>query len=59
VAGWSAAEVRSTLKIAIEPLQDDPLVEVYGGTPWEPWPARVAAERFMAELDVLKRRDAV
>ncbi|HZX28156.1 MAG TPA: phosphohydrolase [Telluria sp.] len=59
VAGWSAAEVRSTLKITIEPLAEDPLVATYGGTPWEPWPARDAAERFMAELEALKRRDAV
>jgi hypothetical protein len=56
VAGWSAEEVRRTLKITIEPLDDDPLHAVYGGKPWEPWSARIAAERFMAELAALTRR---
>lgn len=50
VAGWSAEEVRSVLGIKIKPLIDDPLVEIYGGTPWEPWPASVAAERLLAAL---------
>lgn len=50
VAGWSVDEVRSVLGIKIKPLADDPLVEIYGGTPWEPWPASVAAERFLAAL---------
>ncbi len=26
---------------------------VYGGTAWEPWPPRLAAERFLAELEGL------
>lgn len=50
VAGWSAEEVRSVLGIKIKPLVDDPLVELFDGTPWEPWPASVAAERFLAVL---------
>lgn len=50
VAGWSAEEVHSVLGIKIKPLVDDPLVAIYGGTPWEPWPASVAAERFLAAL---------
>ena len=55
VAGWSAEEVRETLKIAIKPLDDDPLVIDYGGQPWEPWPPALACERFLAELERLKR----
>ncbi len=54
VAGWSPEEVRKTLKITIAPLQADPLVAHYGGTPWEPWTPAVACERFMAELERLK-----
>ena len=50
VVGWTREEVRSTLRIPFEPLADDPLVALYGGTPWEPWPPALAAERFLAEL---------
>jgi hypothetical protein len=55
VVGWTPREVRSTLKIPYAPLTADPLVDIYGGTPWEPWPPRVAAERFLAELETLAR----
>lgn len=51
VAGWSIAEVRTALGIKIKPIVVDPLVALYGGTPWEPWPASVAADRFLAALD--------
>lgn len=54
VVGWSAQEVRGTLKIRTRPLADDPLHAVYGGTPWEPWPPVLACERFLAELERLK-----
>ena len=50
VAGWSHDEVRSTLKITAPILNDDPLVQRYGCTAWEPWPPSVAADRFLAEL---------
>lgn len=50
VAGWSQAEVRNVLRIPLDALNEDPLVSVYGGTPWEPWPPTLAAERFLAEL---------
>jgi len=56
VAGWSGQEVRSTLKIRSAVLDQDPLVAVYGCTPWEPWPPGVAAERFLGELERLQRR---
>jgi hypothetical protein len=46
VAGWSRAEVRDVLGIEIQPLGEDPLVTIYGGTPWEPWPVEVAVQRF-------------
>lgn len=54
VAGWSAQEVKQTLKITVPPLSDDPLQAIYGGTAWEPWPPALAAERFLAELERLK-----
>ena len=54
VVGWSEQEVLHTLKISAKPLQDDPLLAVYGGTAWEPWPPAVACERFLLELQRLK-----
>ena len=56
VAGWSHDEVRRTLKITAPIVLDDPLVPLYGCTPWEPWPPGVAAERFLNELNRLKQR---
>lgn len=58
VAGWSAQEVQQALKISAPPLQDDPLHAIYGGTPWEPWPPALAAERFLAQLKQLKQQCA-
>lgn len=58
VAGWTREEVRRVLKIPLEPLSIDPLVSLYGGTPWEPWPPEVAAERFLAELKSLMAKPA-
>jgi hypothetical protein len=56
VAGWSEKEVRDTLKIRAAVLQEDPLAAAYNCKPWEPWAPGLAAERFLAELDLLKRR---
>ena len=56
VAGWTHDEVRHTLKISATPLETDPLIAMYGGIPWEPWPPGLAAERFLAELDRLKQQ---
>ena len=56
VVGWTRDEVRNTLRIPFEPLVGDPLVALYGGTPWEPWPPGLAAERFLAELRTLAGR---
>ena len=55
VVGWTREEVRTTLRIPFEPLAADPLEPVYGGTPWEPWPPALAAERFLCELRALDR----
>jgi hypothetical protein len=59
VVGWSRDEVRSVLRIEYKPLDTDPLEQVYGDEPWAPWPADVAAERFLAEMkdiEVERRR---
>ena len=56
VAGWSEQEVRTTLKIRSAVLDRDPLVEVYGCAPWEPWPPALAAARFLDALEHLQRR---
>src|SRR5262249_18488241 len=58
VVGWTDAEVRNVLRIPFKPLAEDPLAPVYGDTPWEPWPPRVATERFLAELKGLTARAA-
>ena len=55
VVGWTRDEVRHTLRIPFDPLLADPLFPVYGGTPWEPWTPVMAAERFLAELETLRR----
>jgi uncharacterized protein len=55
VAGWSEAEIRRTLRIVTRPVAADPLVAWFGGIPWEPWPPRLAAERFLAELRRLQK----
>ena len=54
VAGWSPTEVISVLGIQVQPLETDPLIEIYGGQPWEPWTVDVAAQRFLNALLVLK-----
>ncbi len=51
--GWPAHEVRDVLGIVHPVLDVDPLADIYGCRPWEPWAADVAAERFLAELDAL------
>jgi hypothetical protein len=56
VVGWKEEEVRTTLKIRAAVLQEDPLVARYRCRPWEPWPPTIAAERFLLELDHLRRR---
>lgn len=55
VVGWSAAEVKQVLKIPFKPLKEDPLVAIYGGKAWEPWSPPLAAERFLKELQRIKK----
>ncbi|MFC0250502.1 phosphohydrolase [Massilia consociata] len=55
VTGWTREEVRRTLKIRAQVLEQDPLASHYGCAPWEPWAPGLAAERFLAELDRLKQ----
>lgn len=52
--GWPAHEVRDVLGIVHPVLDVDPLAEIYGCRPWEPWAADVAAERFLAALESLR-----
>jgi len=53
VVGWTQAEVRTTLQIPYNALAADPLLDVYAGNAWEPWPPGRAAKRFLAELESL------
>ena len=53
VAGWSVQDVKKVLKIRLMPLAIDPLIDIYGGNAWEPWPVEVATERFLTELNGL------
>ncbi|MDP2227306.1 MAG: phosphohydrolase [Moraxellaceae bacterium] len=56
VAGWTRDEVKNVLKIPFRPLERDPLIAIYGGTPWEPWAPDVAAERFLKELQRIQKK---
>lgn len=56
VAGWTRDEVKHVLKIPFKPLERDPLVAIYGGTPWEPWAPNIAAERFLKELQRIQKK---
>ena len=44
--GWTETEVRQDLGIQHAILTHDPLQAIYGGQPWEPWPAALACQRF-------------
>ena len=55
VAGWTATEVRRTLRIPEAPVQTDPLAAWFATPPWEPWPAAEAADRFLTVLTRLMR----
>lgn len=51
--GWTIDEARDVLGISADILKTDPLAEKYGETPWAPWPAKVAADRFLETLTSL------
>jgi hypothetical protein len=57
VTGWSKEEIRGSLEITLEPLDEDPVPAPEGMLAWEPWPPRLAAARFLAKLRDLIRAD--
>jgi hypothetical protein len=59
VAGWTRLEVREALGIRAPVREQDPLAARFGTEPWKPWPPDAAAERFLAELRALVRRDSI
>ena len=50
IVGWTAQEVRQTLRIPEKPIATDPLAGWFGTPPWEAWPAEPAADRFLIVL---------
>jgi hypothetical protein len=50
VTGWSREDIRESLKITLEPLDEDPLEAPDGMQPWEPWPPRLATRLFLGRL---------
>jgi len=53
VAGWSRTALRDDLGITLEPLENDPLPTPDGLRPWEPWPPKLAEQRFLGALHAL------
>jgi hypothetical protein len=58
VVGWSISEIRDYLEIELAPVAADPVSPPDGMRPWEPWPPKLAAKLFLAELKELKSRAA-
>lgn len=57
VVGWRKLALRRDLGITLKPFDQDPLTVPAGMSPWEPWPAALAAERFEESLrDLLRSR---
>jgi hypothetical protein len=52
--GWTLAEVRTVLGIEAPILHTDPLADLYAYDAWAPWPADVAAARFLQALSALQ-----
>jgi hypothetical protein len=50
VAGWSREAMREHLGITLEPAAQDPLPLPNGLRPWEPWPPKLAEQRFLDAL---------
>lgn len=50
VAGWSREAMREHLGIILEPAAQDPLALPNGLRPWEPWPPKLAEQRFLDAL---------
>ena len=57
ITGWSREDMRNSLHIQLQPVDQDPLPTPGGLRPWEPWPPRLAAALFLAKLQELTRPD--
>jgi hypothetical protein len=55
--GWTREEIRESLQITLEPVDEDPLPALEGMQQWEPWPPGVAAALFLTKLQELIRAD--
>jgi hypothetical protein len=53
VVGWSRDDIRSSLQITLDPLDDDPLPPPPRMSPWEPWPPKLASTLFLQRLGEL------
>ncbi len=43
--------MRDTLGIPLTPLDHDPLVAVYVGRPWEPWPVEASVPEVLERVN--------
>jgi hypothetical protein len=60
VTGWNREEIRESLAITIEPVDEDPLPVPEGMQPWQPWPPRLAVALFLTKLrDLIRSRPGV
>ncbi len=59
VAGWARTDIRDILNIRLEPITTDPLPQLDGLQPWEPWPAKLAAGLFLAKHRELTRAEDI
>ena len=57
MVGWSPEAIRDQLLIPIQSIEFDPLTRPAHTKPWEPWPARTAAARFLHKLQDLLAPD--
>jgi hypothetical protein len=57
--GWSKSDIRDSLLITLDPLEEDPLPTPAGMRPWEAWPPCLAAALFLAKLQELTRPNSV
>jgi hypothetical protein len=53
VTGWGRDDIRDSLKITLEPVDEDPVPVPEGLQPWQPWPPRLAAFSFLTMLQHL------
>ncbi len=59
IVGWTREEMRSSLDIGLEPIDDDPLFPPDGMRNWEPWPPTIAQAMFSKRLAQLLARAAL